>query len=373
MELRGFDVNLYETALRKSGGALGLVCNLTPYTQHLKWDIFAQGWFGTATIALTAPGDVLQWLYDVALEYHVEIADAELITRYEGFVSRLTLTLGGVRKSKTLEDMWNEVRVAYGDHQVAVARSTTSKTQWGERRSVQSVARNSRSAAQSFADLFLSEHKDPHGDINSELTGDIDEGGTRLEITCQGYWNTLAWTNTKSRKRRLDTGKQIRRILQGFEAGAVANHGFLSTDYSLIPTTGLSRAHEAKDIPTAQARILRIMRQGDASGVKLMGGVGRERTFFLFSRPTSLDYFYDPYETEYRDIGGAVIPKWQVEPGRFVYLQSPYPAQQPTDDPMNNPNYCQFINRVEYDPLNNSIVLENLDGVSILQTLGKIH
>lgn len=368
--LRGFEINLYESALRKSGGVLQLVAPLTQFAAGVKWDVLAQGWYGTATFAVTAPPDVLMWLYDLALEYHLEVVSPELTPGYEGFVSRLVLTLGSIKKSKTLDDLWNEVRFNFGDHQSLVASDPDSQTAWGIKRIVQSSGRSARSAVQDIADRYLDEHKDPHGDTTSSLGGE-SEGGARLEVTCQGYWQTLAWANYKGRNGSMDTGRQIQRVLKQFELGARVNHGFLSTDYAAVRLTGKTRDQEMRNTATGQQRLLKLMNIGNSSGLRLMGGVGPGRKFFTFARPQTIDYFYDPYEVEYRDSGGAVLPKWCIEPGRFVYLQTPFPAQQPTGDPVRSPNYCQFINRVQYDLDADRIALENPDGKNILRVLAR--
>lgn len=364
--LRGFEINLYESALFKSGATLQLIQSLTPFVAAPRWDVVAQGWFGSCTFEVRGSLDLLQWLYDIALEYHVEVVDPYLSTRYEGFISRLVLFYGGGAQVRALDEMWNEVRVKYGEHQFVQDTDAASQAQWGEKRKVMSVGSSRKQHATRVMNRFLDEHKDPHGDVGTEL-GSGANGEIKLQVTCRGYWEPFKWSNYRANARSMDSGKQIRRIVSSFNAV----HGFCATDTGEIALTGVPLDSDARGSGSAQERMSKLMNAGDSSNLRMFGGVGPGRKFFTFPRPTQVDYFYDPYETEYRDLGGAILPKWEIEPGHFICLQTPFPAPQPGGDPLAYPDTYDFVWRVAYDLATDHVQLENPDGISILRVMGR--
>lgn len=362
MNPHGLELYLCASAKGQQGAALQQYMDLTPFASNIVFDKHARGGYGSMTCQLTMPLIQLEWLYDIGLGLHLEIKDRYLNSAWEGMLYRPDLQSGGAHRSRALDSMTNRVIATYGSSNAQkVVEDSTSQTQYGTKSFRRTLGtEEDATGALNWATTYLAEHKQPTPQINTRAGGRGERVG--MNVTGQSYWGTLAWVRYLGRARRFDTARLMRLILQSMES----THGYLSTDYSQIPTTsGITRTARSQKFFTAQQKMIRMLNLGNGS-VRYMGGVGAGRRFYVFARPTTVDYFYDGWTDTFRDVGGAVVPKYLLEPGRFVSNILNFDYTRHVSDAKDDP-FCAFISSLRYSVDQDRVELEPPDAINILR------
>ena len=363
--MNGFQIYLFENAKGKNGATLQMVADLSPIASGIQFDTQARGGYGSLTCTLTAPLVYLEWLSDAGFGLHLEVWN-RLSCVYEGMVTRADMNIGNTNRSLAMDDMTNKVIVHYGQDGRYAPSDSDSIARYGTKIYVESLGtEEDRASAQKFGDRFLAEHKSP---VVFTPGGAGGMGNTvQLQITAQGYWWTLGWQLYHGRAGVVDTMTQVRRALKTMET----DPGYLSTDYDQIATSsGIVRQQRTRDALTVQQRVMRLMSIGNSSGYKYLGGVGPNRKFFTFARPTTADYFYDAYYDVFRDVGGAVIPNHALQPGRFATNILNFNYVRHVSDVRDDP-FAVFLNAVRYDAEQDRVDFDPPDAMNILRRIAR--
>lgn len=362
----GFQVYLFESAKGKAGAALQMLADLTPLASDIQFDKQAQGGFGSLTCSLRAPLLYLEWLSDISAGLHLEVWDRFLTPVYEGMITRVDLGIGNTSRSQALDDMTNNAIAHFGTGDRYAASDTDSIARYGTKVYIQALGTDEdRAGAAKWANTYLSEHKSPVV-FTPGGAGGLGNG-VQIQLTAQGYWWTLGWQIYRGRAGIVDTMTQLRRVLSSMDS----DPGYLSTDRDQIVTaSGVARQSRTRSAVTAQQRIIRLLNIGSSGGYRYMGGVGPQRKFYSFVRPTTADYFYDAYRDVFRDGGGAVIPNHTLQPGRFATNILNFNYARHVTDVRNDP-FAVFLNAVRYSVNEDRVDFDPPDAMSLLRRIAR--
>lgn len=366
MNPQGFQLYLFENAKGGNGATLQMFADLTPIASQIQFDKQAQGGYGSLTCTLTAPLVWLEWLSDVGFGLHVQVADRFLNSAYEGMLTRADMKIGNTNRSQALDQMTNKVIAHYGQNNRYAPSDATSIARYGTKVYVNTLGtEEDRAGAQKWADTYLAEHKSPNVFMPGGAGGMGEQ--VQLQMTAQGYWWTLGWQLYQGRGGIVDTMTQLRRAL-----GTLASDpGYLSTDNDQIATSsGVTRQSRTRNAVTVLQRVIRLMNIGNSSGYRYMGGVGPNRKFYTFVRPTTADYFYDAYRDVFRDVGGAVIPNHTLQPGRFATNILNFNYGRHVTDVRDDP-FAVFLNAVRYSVDDDRVDFDPPDAMTILRRIAR--
>lgn len=316
----------------------------------------ALGGYENASFGLNAGQIELEDWLD-ALGWHVVAYDPALTVAWEGFVDKVTLTLGPLQLVRgPLLSIANRVKAVYSTIDTttnpptlgiravtAVANDTDSQDQRGIVEKVLSAGGMRVSEAIQVRDTFLAEHSKPE----TTQTVSTTAAEPSVKIECLGYRHWLG-VYTYTQTAASGTVALSTKVADVLDADP---NSLFSSANADIATNALTVVNYENDDMTAWALVKGLTALGDATDARHTFGVYAGRRAEYAAAPTA--YYYaqrlaDPAQrvTLYGDPGQWVKP-WQVRPARWL-LMSDFLVGKTVPTLLRRDLRAVFIERVTY-------------------------
>ncbi|MFH1554932.1 MAG: hypothetical protein ABII76_08745 [Pseudomonadota bacterium] len=296
----------------------------------LQWTKTAVGGYDSCALQLVAgPQEFEQWL-DQAIGAHVEIVDQAQVLRWEGVITDVTATMGGLAwRWGPLTSIANRVAVLYNVEDRTTTPPTTGErviTDWAEaaasqrlygaRVAVLNSSGLSDAEAEAYRDMWLRESRRPALASDVNLGGAGDQFG--LQISAKGYWHLLDYPyNQTTNTGEQDLSDKIADVLDADPNGLVS-----SANAEIATNTIQVEAYE-HDYRRATDLLQAMVRLGDAAYNRYTLRVGPNRRVVYAEVPENVAYQVSMTQHGYwqvRDIVGGPVRPWEIEPGRWAML-----------------------------------------------------
>jgi hypothetical protein len=247
--------------------------------------------------------------------------DCEII--WEGFLETIEVQFGQERRSASIREMANRVRVRYQTvlgSQGARPTSTTffedtaSEALYGKKDLALAVGNTSDGTeVDDYGNIKLAELRNPHAAPSSEVTsGDLGE--IRVMLHFAGWYAATEWTiasNTSTTKTTTTT--QIGTILTAL----AAVNAFISTSTANIVASGVTATGFMEPDSTYRAKIEQLMARGNGTDPYAFGVYGA-REFYASvwsgADPSMTTYRRHLGEAAIEDSAGGDVALWNVRP-----------------------------------------------------------
>jgi len=238
-----------------------------------KRSIRMQGGFWQGSCWTTGDAADLLRLFNTWLGYHVEERAGGVIS-WEGLVYELEITIGGAKRRRSLDDLWNAVACTYqsGGEVATSAYSTQAQSiaRYGRREEVLTLDNYPVATAQAYRASFLAENCWPW----PRPLAIGAQGEARLDLVACGYAFTANWQFVEEGDGTSDDVDDWLIEVAGTAHGLSSNHGgstsgagdcqFLKTKN--VAANTLQAAKECQSPTRAWDLMAEIAALGDASG-----------------------------------------------------------------------------------------------------------
>lgn len=235
---------------------------------------------GFESMACTFPGTLHEAIFWASqLMAGTVVYGPDAMTAWEGYLSRVEITLGQRQRSIGLDNLANRVRVRYttylGTPGVTSSSSdTNSQARYGIKDLVETLPVTGLTGAQQRRDAVLSARKRPKMEPVTRLT--TGEGSElTIRLIGAGWYTALDWivTNNTATSTAVTT-TQVSTLLTGY----AAVNAFLSTT-TRITASGISDTQFIDTDTTYRAAIEHLLAQGNGSQ-RYAWGVYEDRIFY---------------------------------------------------------------------------------------------
>lgn len=258
---------------------------LTP----VRYSFAAMG--GPLQATIKAEGDEASlWGLVELLRSPIEIISDNGACLWWGYISAVNLQMGDIRVGVNLDDMANNIAVAYtitGDD--GKSRQTTawladaeSEAEYGIKELLQTCSGSSADHALAAQAMYLAQKRYPAPTIQWGGGGGGEDSGT---ITCKGWWSTLGWKYyANANTTPVDTAAQV--------AAIAASHGqfIASTDQDV--TSGISISPYRDGDATALYEAEQLLTMGTSNNRRMLAWVDRSRVLRVYEEPTSSNPYF---------------------------------------------------------------------------------
>lgn len=315
---------------------LNFTDDLTENHQNYTHTINAVGGFESASFSLGGTPEYLKDWYDDGLMRRIVMYSPEAVPVWEGFVNRLNLTAGSLKKTKSIEGMFNRVYMRYNPLDTSLSpplekAPTTlvfddilSQSEWGVKSVVISGGGRTDDMAFNWGRTILRERKQP---VTGEDVSTGNVGGYSLEVECLGYYHTLKWIPYISALGgSVQAHQAIQEVLQYFNG---INGSWISQDFGLMDYSFASAKRGYNNYPNCWSVIEDVIQAGGASGERWVGGIYQDRRM-VFKRAEAIDGLYaDEYQL-YRSLSdqgqfiydvatGTEVKPWDMTPDKVLH------------------------------------------------------
>lgn len=231
--------------------------------------------------------ELIKWYEEYLGNYVRETTFA--LTSWEGLIYEMMLILDGVQYRRTLDKEWfhNKVKVLYRDAgeqaDTGWSENTDSSDQYGEVQYIDAISEAVTAAATALRDTRLADFGFPR----SRMVGGLEFGESRttttdsLQVTVAGYIATMNWRYRTSSIAATAVSTALEDLVDDSEfvvAGTVDTNS-MNVDVDCVTPQRLWDAIET------------IIRQGDASGNRWVGGVYEDREFDYNQGASEVEYY----------------------------------------------------------------------------------
>lgn len=326
----GLRINVYERSLTTSPGGV--------LSDDLGWRAASYQHSSTATFGYESMSVTFGATVDEANEWMdrllcpVNVSSRDAITIWDGFIAGVEYSVGGRRRSISLDAMANRVTCRYQTYLgtpgvTASASDTDSQGLYGIKDAAISIGTCDLASAQNLRDSYLTTYADPKQQPSSELRlggGEGDGAGCTVTLTCAGWYATLDFvTLVRSDTTTEASTAQIATLISGSSPGIGAVNGFLATT-GVISGTGATTPRSIDADTTYRAAIEARLALGDTSSPtqRFAWGVYTDRTLVVNvwagATPSTVGYVARYSAGVIETGGGAQIDYWDVRPDANV-------------------------------------------------------
>lgn len=322
-DLRGFQVNVYKAGVGGVPSTSSLVAALQARIASYTHTITHQCGFETMTCGFAATlEEGLDWLANGLMRPCVVYGpDGEIA--WEGFSETIQVDFGQEKRSVSLREMANRIRVGYQTVLGTQGMRPTTTTFFQDADSIALFGKKDLALAigntsdgtevDDYANTMLVKLKDPLAAPSSTVaSGDLGE--IKITLTFAGWYTTLDWvlaSNTSTTKTTTTT--QIGTLLTAI----AAINNFISTSTANITASGVTATEYIEADTTYRSKIEALMARGNGSD-PYAWGVYEDRTFYAApwagASPSTVDYQRHLGESEVLDSTGAPVAPWMVRP-----------------------------------------------------------
>lgn len=304
-------------------------------TEGEQYSITAGVGFDKASFTIRGGAEYLRAWFGAGLARDIVFTAPDGGRAWEGYVHKLTLTIGASTRVRSLDALANRIIYVYrpldtsasppttGAQTSTTVNDTTSQAQYGIKTATISGGEKTSGAATAEAAKELAQAARIWEDGSDRLGGSSEP---QLRIECSGYAWMLDWFNYAS----ASSGTATRTALVQAIATADPN-GILSNDYHLVGTNS-DTVEAYRDGSRPGWKLIQDVGQADASGYRWVAGV-YERRLLSYKRAEGLDSsddllstnqhgvitrnIYDAGERFY-DQSGRELQPWQIRPDRLL-------------------------------------------------------
>lgn len=326
----------------------GATGSTIPVALHTRIDQYShsitnKGGFETMTVSFgCTTTEVLEWFLG-GLGREGEVYDADGVLVWNGLLETIEAQIGQERRSVSLRDMANRIRVQY---QTVLGTQGTRPSTTTFFEDAESIARYGKkdlmlalgntsdgSEVDDYGAVMLRKYRFPLA-VPSTSVNSGDMGDVRLTLTFAGWYTTLDWlitSNTSTTKTQTTT--QIGTLL----TAAAAINPFVSTDTSHIVASGVNATEYIEPGTTYRAKIEELLRRGNGAE-PYAWGVYEDRVFharpWAGANPNATTYQRHIGESTVRNAIGTAIEPWRVRPDAMyqtIELLDPAPVSGQQD------------------------------------------
>ena len=294
----------------------------------------AQGGYATAQLTLTMREVDAYRLLDKRLGCRLVVtsplANNPDMIAWEGMIYTVSIDNGKNAVSRTLSNLYNQVRVSYStisfdasgnpvfgaQVKTADANYTANQTIFGIRELMSAQGGMTAAGAAQLRDVLLNQYKL----ALAQQTGAQRGGGgsvsdTQVTLDCVGWWETLDkrfYTQTAvTANGNVDV--PLKACLTGVGQ-------FVNSDQSNIVANTFQTTRYSDANLTAQGYLNKLCALGGPGGVRYYLQLLEQGKPYYFEEPTTPAYYtpkLDPRENVYDALTGQVVPPWLVLPGKL--------------------------------------------------------
>jgi hypothetical protein len=318
----GIQINVYE----RTGGAPStslLAAALQDRIDSYQHTIDHHIGFETMTCSFACSlEEALDWLAN-GLGRSVEVSGPDCEIVWEGFLETIEAQIGQERRSVSLRDMANRIRVGYQTVLGTQGQRPTSTTFFEDADSYALYGKKDLALAigntsdgtevDDYGNAMLAKLSNPQAAPSSQVaSGDL--GDIRLMLTFAGWYTTLDWVLASSTSTtKTTTTTQIGTLLTDI---ATVNN-FISTATTNITASGVTATEYIEPDTTYRAKIEALLARGNGTN-PYAWGVYESREFYAApwagASPDAVDYQRHLGESEVLDSAGAPVAFWNVRP-----------------------------------------------------------
>ena len=251
---------------------------------------------------------------------------------WEGMIYTVTVDDGNTSTSRSLQDVFNSVRVQYSSIDTTVtppilgiqaltaaSADTTSSGKYGVRQLVRNTGGSTSVLATALAAQILKDYKNPRATSAGATLGVTSPGVLAVRIECIGFMEQLNhryYSNAATSSVTLDT--IIKAVLTSVSQ-------FANTDQTNILANTYTRGqYQADATIDARTYIDLLCSLGDgATARRVFYGFYEQRKFYTTVESTTADYYIKKRDSGYRCYdavnGGEVMP-WLIRPGKIASM-----------------------------------------------------
>lgn len=325
----------YES-LASSGTLYGqLSDDLTALHESGQFTISAVGGFDTSSFTIRAPQGFLDDFYEDGLMRRVEWLNPEGIQIWEGYVHRIRYQTGQQEKTKSVENYFNRVYMAYSPlltdfsppvelpPELLILDDPEGQTKYGVKSVVISGGGRADDTAYDWARTVLKDRKKvPIGRSVSTGSGSIPQ----IQIEAQGYYHALKWLPyIKTATGKIQAHQVIQEILEYFHN----INPWLSLDFGWMDYNFRRARRGYDELLSCWDVIENIISEGGAGGERWVGGFYQDRQF-IYKPAEDIEGLYassfelyqalgDPAQFIYDTALGAEVKPWDMTPDQVLH------------------------------------------------------
>jgi hypothetical protein len=319
-------------------------------------EAFGGYWSAKFTAAMARRTEIEDWFeYGLGRRITVRAGGGDVI--WEGFVNQIDIAVAGLTATTgPLLDLANKVKLIYSTIDTSsdvpilgiradtgYASDSASQNRYGILERVLSSGGIQTSLAAQVRDVYLAENAFPGS--NNQLSFSNQRGDApSATISCLGfvhYLNTYIYNQTSQRGMGYLSDK-VRAVLNAEPNGHIAK------DFSMIELNTTAEHVWENDDRLALGLIKEMVAKGDTSFNRWLFGVYAGRAAYYRAAPESAAYeqfLADPRQEIYSR-GGAIVPPWMVQPGKWLLFPDFLPGRAFVDLP-SDPR-ATFIENVSF-------------------------
>jgi hypothetical protein len=318
----GVSIPLTERGAAGVPGTTPTGINLASRAESYEHTIASRGGFESMRTSFAADLDEAIDIFNNWLMRSTVVTGPDTETIWEGYLSEISISLGGRKRSISLEKMYNSIRPRYSDDQgigttASVVSDASSIATYGTKQLVVALGGSSLTAATNAATQVLAKYKNPPQTPSTEIATGAG-GDVRVDLLFRGWYATLGWVLTSRTSTTFTaTNTQIGALIAASGVGIGVTNAFLSTSTAQIGATGVSDTEYIAPLTPYQDKIEALVAQGD--GVDrwvLMCLEGRLLTFRKWAGATpAIPTYVSPLGSHaVYTPDGSLVPPWEVRP-----------------------------------------------------------
>jgi len=306
----------YEPLSEQGLYAREFIDDLTANHQGYTHTISAVGGYDSAGFSLKGNRDYLKDWYDDGLMRRIVLINPEGIVVWEGFVSRLAMTIGTISRTKTIENMYNRIYMRYapldvsvyppvaGEPITGIFNDVASQFDYGIKAACISAGERTNSVVYDWARTVLLNQKDPK---EGETVNTGSAESLSMEVECKGYYHTLKWIPYVNYiAGNIQAHQVIQEILRYYN---LANPGWISQNFDWMYYNFRTARRGNDDLTSCWDVIANIIKEGGRGGERWVGGLYQDRKMI-----------YKPAE----DVAGLYGEEFELvralsDTGQFIY------------------------------------------------------
>lgn len=333
------------------------ILSLTDYEAYTH-EIRSRGGYYSANTSFKVPLSLaMEWLTD-GVGRHVETYDQAQEMIWEGFVDKVTLSIGRleyVMGPLISQDIGNKVRIRYSvvDYSIAppsvgvtltsaYANNLASQNRYGIIQRTLSANEITETTASNIRDSWINEHASPRLSVRSSFLNNTE---ATLTVDCLGYWHYLdTWNYSNPATGGSTITEKITQVMD-----SSVNSGLFSEDYGFIDDNSLEvKTYEGGD-KTPMSIMSELATYGDTSDSRYNLGFGPGRKLYYTVMPAIVEY-YQHFDGSVYTLAGQELYPWNVQPGKWILYAGLLPVSNVPFGIANlraNPA-CAFIEAVTF-------------------------
>lgn len=322
----GISIDVYDPAV-KGGAKIGTLFNEVSSYAH---EIFARGWYWTASISLNGRLRDMEAWYEDGLGRQIIVKDETGSEVWRGIVNEVDMVAGGLNEKRgPLFNTVNRVSAKYtpvnntvyppvtgSETTTIIVEDLISQANYGIFEKIISAGKCTRPTAEKIRDLYLTENTEPPRTSSVSLS---PGGGSNaaIQLGCIGNINWLSTFIYEDITTGFDT---IRNVLMLILAADPNN--IFSTDYSKIEANSFAVPYNNGFGKTAFDIVKGLLNIGHDTNDELMNfGCTTDNQVFMSALPTEALYSHslgDNANVVRNKTTGTIVRPWAVKPGQYL-------------------------------------------------------